>query len=118
MRRFAGCLAVLLLALSLGATTYKLDRGHRGANQPVKDLVTGKVEITSQNHGFAVDEKSLPEGVTVTHRSLFDGTNEGIASTKYPAFSVQYHPEASPGPTDSHHLFRRFVGMIETHKAG
>ncbi|WP_439551703.1 glutamine-hydrolyzing carbamoyl-phosphate synthase small subunit [Falsiroseomonas sp.] len=115
---FGICLGHQLLALSLGATTYKLDRGHRGANQPVKDLVTGKVEITSQNHGFAVDEKSLPDGVTVTHRSLFDGTNEGIASAKYPAFSVQYHPEASPGPTDSHHLFRRFVGMIETHKAG
>lgn len=113
---FGICLGHQLLALSLGATTYKLDRGHRGANQPVKDLVTGKVEITSQNHGFAVDEKTLPDGVTVTHRSLFDGTNEGIASTKYPAFSVQYHPEASPGPTDSHHLFRRFVGMIETAK--
>ena len=76
------------------------------------------MEITSQNHGFAVDEKTLPDGVTVTHRSLFDGTNEGIASAKFPAFSVQYHPEASPGPTDSHHLFKRFVGMIESRKAG
>ena len=82
----------------------------------MKDLRTGKVEITSQNHGFAVDEATLPEGVEVTHRSLFDGTNEGIASTKLPAFSVQYHPEASPGPTDSHHLFQRFTQMIEQHK--
>ena len=115
---FGICLGHQLLALSLGAKTYKLDRGHRGANQPVQDLITGKVEITSQNHGFAVDEKSLPEGVSVTHRSLFDGTNEGIATTKFPAFSVQYHPEASPGPTDSHYLFRRFVELIETRKAG
>ncbi|MGG5888949.1 glutamine-hydrolyzing carbamoyl-phosphate synthase small subunit [Falsiroseomonas sp. HC035] len=115
---FGICLGHQLLALALGAKTYKLDLGHRGANQPVKELATGKVEITSQNHGFAVDDASLPEGVTVTHRSLFDGSNEGIASSTRPAFSVQYHPEASPGPTDSHHLFRRFVGMIETHKAG
>ena len=114
---FGICLGHQLLALALGAKTYKLDRGHRGANQPVKDLATGKVEITSQNHGFAVDEESLPEGVRVTHRSLFDGTNEGIASTTLPAFSVQYHPEASPGPNDSHHLFRRFVELIEQHKA-
>jgi carbamoyl-phosphate synthase small subunit len=115
---FGICLGHQLLALALGAKTYKLDLGHRGANQPVKELATGKVEITSQNHGFAVDDASLPEGVMVTHRSLFDGSNEGIASLTRPAFSVQYHPEASPGPTDSHHLFRRFVGMIETHKAG
>ena len=115
---FGICLGHQLLALSLGAKTFKLDRGHRGANQPVQELTTGKVEITSQNHGFAVDEKTLPDGVTVTHRSLFDGTNEGIASAKFPAFSVQYHPEASPGPTDSHHLFKRFVGMIESRKAG
>jgi carbamoyl-phosphate synthase small subunit len=114
---FGICLGHQLLALALGARTYKLDRGHRGANQPVQDLRTGKVEITSQNHGFAVDETTLPEGVEVTHRSLFDGTNEGIASTKHPAFSVQYHPEASPGPTDSHHLFGRFVAMIEARKA-
>ncbi|MBU8540691.1 glutamine-hydrolyzing carbamoyl-phosphate synthase small subunit [Falsiroseomonas tokyonensis] len=113
---FGICLGHQLLALALGAKTYKLDRGHRGANQPVKELATGKVEITSQNHGFAVDDASLPEGVTVTHRSLFDGSNEGIASSTKPAFSVQYHPEASPGPTDSHHLFKRFVGMIETAK--
>jgi carbamoyl-phosphate synthase small subunit len=114
---FGICLGHQLLALALGAKTYKLDRGHRGANQPVKDLKTGKVEITSQNHGFAVDEASLPAGVEVTHRSLFDGSNEGIASTTQPAFSVQYHPEASPGPTDSHHLFKRFVGLIEARKA-
>ena len=96
---FGICLGHQLLALALGAKTYKLDRGHRGANQPVKDLTTGKVEITSQNHGFAVDEKTLPDGVQVTHVSLFDGSNEGIAGTDRPAFSVQYHPEASPGPT-------------------
>ncbi|WP_237212822.1 glutamine-hydrolyzing carbamoyl-phosphate synthase small subunit [Falsiroseomonas oryziterrae] len=113
---FGICLGHQLLALALGAKTYKLDRGHRGANQPVKDLKTGKVEITSQNHGFAVDETSLPVGVEVTHRSLFDGSNEGIASTKLPAFSVQYHPEASPGPTDSHYLFQRFVDLIEQQK--
>ena len=109
---FGICLGHQLLALALGAKTYKLDRGHRGANQPVKDLDTGKVEITSQNHGFAVDDASLPPGVRITHTSLFDGSNEGIASNDKPAFSVQYHPEASPGPTDSHHLFRRFVAMM------
>jgi carbamoyl-phosphate synthase small subunit len=110
---FGICLGHQLLALALGARTYKLDRGHRGANQPVKDLATGKVEITSQNHGFAVDTASLPANAKVTHVSLFDGSNEGIASTDRPAFSVQYHPEASPGPSDSHHLFKRFVGMME-----
>lgn len=115
---FGICLGHQLLALSLGAKTYKLARGHRGANQPVKDLTTGKVEITSQNHGFAVDPKTLPANATVTHVSLFDGTNEGIAATDRPAFSVQYHPEASPGPSDSHYLFHRFVEMIEAHKAG
>lgn len=110
---FGICLGHQLLALALGGRTYKLERGHRGANQPVKDLATGKVEITSQNHGFAVDEKSLPPGVRVTHTSLFDGSNEGIASDTQPAFSVQYHPEASPGPTDSHHLFHRFVKLMD-----
>jgi carbamoyl-phosphate synthase small subunit len=109
---FGICLGHQLLALALGARTYKLDRGHRGANQPVKDLTTGRVEITSQNHGFAVDETTLPEGVTVTHRSLFDGSNEGIAAPGRRAFSVQYHPEASPGPSDSHYLFDRFVAMM------
>ncbi len=111
---FGICLGHQLLALALGGRTYKLDRGHRGANQPVQDLTTGKVEITSQNHGFAVDGDSLPDGVKVTHISLFDRSNEGIACTDRPAFSVQYHPEASPGPTDSHYLFDRFVGMIRS----
>jgi carbamoyl-phosphate synthase small subunit len=110
---FGICLGHQLLALALGAKTYKMERGHRGANQPVKDLSTGKVEITSQNHGFAVDPDTLPANTRVTHVSLFDGSNEGIASTDRPAFSVQYHPEASPGPSDSHYLFRRFVTMME-----
>ena len=110
---FGICLGHQLLARTLGATTYKLDRGHRGANQPVQDLATGKVEITSQNHGFAVDANSFPTGVTETHVSLFDGSNEGLACSDLPAFSVQYHPEASPGPTDSHYLFERFVALVE-----
>jgi carbamoyl-phosphate synthase small subunit len=110
---FGICLGHQLLALALGGRTYKLERGHRGANQPVKDLVTGRVEITSQNHGFAVDEASLPEGVVVTHTSLFDGSNEGIACAGRRAFSVQYHPEASPGPSDSAHLFGRFVAAMQ-----
>jgi carbamoyl-phosphate synthase small subunit len=110
---FGICLGHQLLALALGGRTYKLARGHRGANQPVQDLTTGKVEITSQNHGFAVDEASLPEGVVVTHKSLFDGTNEGIACPARRAFSVQYHPEASPGPSDSQYLFARFVAMMD-----
>ncbi len=109
---FGICLGHQLLALALGGRTYKLDRGHRGANQPVRDLATGRVEITSQNHGFAVDADSLPEGVRVTHVSLFDGSNEGIACDARRAFSVQYHPEASPGPSDSYHLFRRFTAML------
>jgi carbamoyl-phosphate synthase small subunit len=87
--------------------------GHRGANHPVKDLETGKVEITSQNHGFVVAEGSLPDGVTVTHRSLFDGTVEGLKVDGKPVFSVQYHPEASPGPMDSHYLFARFRELME-----
>ena len=110
---FGICLGHQLLALALGARTYKLDRGHRGANQPVKELATGRVEITSQNHGFAVADDSLPEGVRVTHTSLFDGSNEGIACEGRLAFSVQYHPEASPGPSDSAHLFRRFTAMMD-----
>ena len=110
---FGICLGHQLLALALGAKTYKLDRGHRGANQPVKDLTTGRVEITSQNHGFAVDAETLPPTAKVTHVSLFDGSNEGLACTDRPVFSVQYHPEASPGPSDSHYLFERFMEMIE-----
>ena len=110
---FGICLGHQLLALALGGRTYKLAQGHRGANQPVKDLTTGRVEITAQNHGFAVDDASLPEGVVITHRSLFDGSNEGIACVSKRAFSVQYHPEASPGPGDSHYLFDRFVQVMQ-----
>src|SRR3546814_3370487 len=90
-----------------------MKRGHRGANHPVKNLATGKVEITSQNHGFMVDTATLPKGVVESHVSLFDGTNEGIAVEGRPVFSVQYHPEASHGQRDSHYLFARFVALIE-----
>ncbi|HEX6980302.1 MAG TPA: glutamine-hydrolyzing carbamoyl-phosphate synthase small subunit [Alphaproteobacteria bacterium] len=110
---FGICLGHQLLSLALGARTRKLDRGHRGANHPVKDLTTGRVEITSQNHGFVVVPESLPADVEVTHVSLFDGTNEGIRVKDRPVFSVQYHPEASPGPQDSHYLFDRFVRHME-----
>ena len=109
---FGICLGHQMLALALGGRTKKMDIGHRGANHPVKDLVTGKVEITSQNHGFVVIEDSLPPEVTVTHRSLFDGSVEGIALKDRPVFAVQYHPEASPGPKDAHYLFDRFVGLM------
>ena len=113
---FGICLGHQMLSLALGAKTFKMDTGHRGANHPVKDLETGKVEITSQNHGFAVDPASLPANAKVTHVSLFDGTNEGIAATDRPAFSVQYHPEASPGPHDSAYLFDVFIEMMKTRK--
>ncbi|MGI4817755.1 MAG: glutamine-hydrolyzing carbamoyl-phosphate synthase small subunit [Janthinobacterium lividum] len=103
------CLGHQMLAIALGAKTIKMDQGHHGANHPVKDLTTGKVEIVSMNHGFAVDQASLPEGVEETHVSLFDGTNCGIALSGKPVFSVQHHPEASPGPTDSLYLFNRFA---------
>ncbi|MGB4057076.1 MAG: glutamine-hydrolyzing carbamoyl-phosphate synthase small subunit [Alphaproteobacteria bacterium] len=114
---FGICLGHQLLALALGAKTGKMHLGHRGANQPVKDLTTGKVEITSQNHGFEVLVQSLPENVEVTHVSLFDGSNEGLRVKNKPVFSVQYHPEASPGPQDSHYLFDRFVENIQKSKA-
>ncbi len=110
---FGICLGHQILALALGATTSKMHLGHRGANQPVQDLETGKVEITSQNHGFVVDRDSLPDGVIETHKSLFDGCLEGIRIEGKPVFSVQYHPEASPGPQDSHYLFKRFVALME-----
>lgn len=109
---FGICLGHQMLALALGGQTKKMHLGHRGANQPVKDLTTGKVEITSQNHGFCVLPETLPDTVEVTHISLFDGSNEGLRLKGKPVFSVQYHPEASPGPQDSHYLFERFVGMI------
>ena len=109
---FGICLGHQLLALALGGRTAKMHLGHRGANQPVKDLATGKVEITSQNHGFMVVRESLPANVIETHRSLFDGTLEGLSVEGRPVFSVQYHPEASPGPQDSHHLFGRFVDLM------
>ena len=110
---FGICLGHQMLSLALGAKTEKMHRGHRGANHPVKDLTTGKVEITSQNHGFVISEGSLPDGVEVTHRSLFDDSIEGLRVTGKPIFSVQHHPEASPGPKDSHYLFQRFVELME-----
>ncbi len=110
---FGICLGHQMLALALGATTTKMHMGHRGGNQPVKDLLTGKVEITSQNHGFVVDKDTLPAGVEATHVSLFDGTLEGLKLDGKPVFSVQYHPEASPGPQDSNYLFDRFIKLME-----
>jgi carbamoyl-phosphate synthase small subunit len=101
-----------MLAIALGGRTRKMHQGHHGANHPVKDLTTGKVEITSMNHGFTVDGQSLPEGVEETHVSLFDQTNCGLKLAGRPVFSVQYHPEASPGPEDSHYLFVRFVNTM------
>ncbi len=112
---FGICLGHQMLSLALGARTEKMQQGHRGANHPVKDLKTGQVEITSQNHGFVVVGESLPSGAVESHRSLFDGTLEGISLTDRPVFSVQHHPEASPGPQDSHYLFDRFVALMDTH---
>jgi carbamoyl-phosphate synthase small subunit len=109
---FGICLGHQMLALALGGRTYKLDKGHRGANHPVRDNATGKVEITSQNHGFVVDPGSLPAGIEATHLSLFDKTNEGLRVMGLPVFSVQHHPEASPGPQDSYYLFERFIAMM------
>ncbi|MCE8419662.1 glutamine-hydrolyzing carbamoyl-phosphate synthase small subunit [Rhodovulum sulfidophilum] len=113
---FGICLGHQMLALALGAKTVKMNHGHHGANHPVKDLETGKVEITSMNHGFTVDSQTLPEGVKETHVSLFDGSNCGIRMTDRPVFSVQYHPEASPGPQDSYYLFERFVTAMADRK--
>ena len=109
---FGICLGHQMLALALGAKTIKMNHGHHGANHPVKDKDTGKVEITSMNHGFTVDAQSLPDGVRETHVSLFDGSNCGIAVDGKPVFSVQYHPEASPGPMDSYYLFERFAAAM------
>jgi carbamoyl-phosphate synthase small subunit len=110
---FGICLGHQMLALAVGGRTRKMDKGHRGANHPVQDRLTGKVEITSQNHGFVVDPDSLPAGIEPTHTSLFDGSNEGLRIVGKPVFSVQHHPEASPGPQDSHYLFERFIGLME-----
>ena len=113
---FGICLGHQMLALALGATTVKMEQGHHGANHPVKDLTTGKVEIVSMNHGFTVDRDSLPGPVVETHVSLFDGTNAGLALKDRPVFSIQHHPEASPGPTDSLYLFERFAGLMDKAK--
>jgi carbamoyl-phosphate synthase small subunit len=114
---FGICLGHQMLAIAVGARTMKMRQGHHGANHPVKDLLTGKVEITSMNHGFAVDGTTLPAGATETHVSLFDGSNCGLALEDRPVFSVQYHPEASPGPRDSHYLFTRFVEVMRKRRA-
>jgi len=113
---FGICLGHQMLSLALGAKTKKMEQGHHGANHPVKDLTTGKVEIVSMNHGFTVDRDSLPEPVVETHVSLFDGTNAGLALKDRPVFSIQHHPEASPGPTDSLYLFERFAGFMDKAK--
>ncbi|PZT25743.1 carbamoyl phosphate synthase small subunit [Stenotrophomonas maltophilia] len=114
---FGICLGHQLLGLASGAQTMKMGHGHHGANHPVQDLDSGRVMITSQNHGFAIDEATLPPTLRVTHRSLFDGTNQGVARTDVPAFSFQGHPEASPGPHDVGPLFDRFVALMEQAKA-
>ena len=114
---FGICIGHQLMALALGAKTYKMARGHRGANHPVRDLQTGKIEITSQNHGFVVDHNSLPADIEVTHISLFDQSIEGLRHKTKPAFCVQYHPESSPGPHDSRYLFERFTHLMETTRA-
>src|SRR6267378_2970328 len=113
---FGICLGHQMLGLAVGAKTKKMHQGHHGANHPVKDETTGKVEITSMNHGFAVDQATLPDGATQTHISLFDGSNCGIQLEGKPVFSVQYHPEASPGPRDSHYLFKRFADLMRANK--
>jgi carbamoyl-phosphate synthase small subunit len=113
---FGICLGHQILGLAMGGSTFKLKFGHRGANHPVKKLLTGQVEITSQNHGFAVDPDSLPEDVEVTHKNLYDGTVEGLRHKTHPVFCVQYHPEASPGPHDADYLFDDFIKLIEDRK--
>ena len=113
---FGICLGHQMLALAVGGKTAKMFQGHRGANHPVKRLADGAVEITSMNHGFAVERTGLPHNVRETHVSLFDGSNCGIELTDRPAFSVQYHPEASPGPHDSHYLFGDFVKLMSEHR--
>jgi carbamoyl-phosphate synthase small subunit len=113
---FGICLGHQMLGIAVGAKTMKMHQGHHGANHPVKDLTTGKVEITSMNHGFTVDRDTLPANAVETHVSLFDGSNCGIALKDKPVFSVQYHPEASPGPRDSRYLFERFVGLMQAQK--
>jgi carbamoyl-phosphate synthase small subunit len=113
---FGICLGHQMLGLAIGAKTMKMHQGHHGANHPVKDKTTGKVEITSMNHGFAVDRDTLPADAEETHVSLFDGSNAGIALKSKPAFSVQYHPEASPGPRDSRYLFERFASLMKKHR--
>ena len=115
---FGICLGHQMLALALGAKTVKMNHGHHGANHPVKDMDTGRVEITSMNHGFTVDSQTLPAGVLETHVSLFDGSNCGIRLADRPVFSVQYHPEASPGPQDSYYLFERFADAMRARRAG
>jgi carbamoyl-phosphate synthase small subunit len=113
---FGICLGHQLISLTFGAKTKKMFQGHRGANHPVKNLINQKVEITSQNHGFVVTENSIPRSLLITHRSLFDGSVEGIKHKTKNIFCVQYHPEASPGPHDSHYLFKEFIEMINSNK--
>ena len=113
---FGICIGHQLIAHAMGGQTKKMERGHRGANHPVRDLTTGQIEITSQNHGFCVEQDSLPADVEVTHISLFDGSVEGLRHKTKPVFCVQYHPESSPGPHDSRHLFTRFTEMMKEHQ--